>query len=68
VATTTNESDDPIAALARRCGVSCYRGSDEDVLGRVLEAGRMHEADVIVEATLGFYLPREAGNCILFSL
>ena len=48
-ATTTNAADDPIEVLARKIGVGCFRGSEHDVLGRVLEAAKSHNADVIVE-------------------
>ncbi len=51
VATTTNPADDPIAELARNLGVACFRGSEEDVLERVLLAAQGQEADVIVETT-----------------
>lgn len=51
IATTVNASDDPIEALARRLGVGIWRGSEEDVLMRVLDAARAHSADVIVELT-----------------
>lgn len=51
VATTTNPADDAIEALARRLGVGCYRGSEHDVLDRVLKAAKSANADVIVEVT-----------------
>lgn len=51
VATTVNAADDPVEELAGRLGVGCHRGSEEDVLGRVLEAARAHAVDVIVETT-----------------
>ena len=51
IATTTNATDDPIAALAGAEGVGVHRGSEEDVLGRVLGAARASGADVIVEIT-----------------
>lgn len=51
VATTENETDAPIVELAERLDVRCHRGSEEDVLMRVLDAARAHEADVIVEMT-----------------
>lgn len=51
VATTTNDEDDGVAALARDLGVSYYRGSEQDVLGRVLGAAESIGADVIVETT-----------------
>ena len=34
LATTTNPADDPIAVLAARLGHRCFRGSEDDVLGR----------------------------------
>ena len=51
IATTINADDDPVAELARDLGVDCHRGSEHDVLGRVLEAARVVGADVIVETT-----------------
>jgi len=51
VATTDSASDDPIEAWARRLDVGCFRGSEEDVLDRVLQAARQHAADIIVEIT-----------------
>jgi len=37
--------------LPDRLGIGCYRGSDEDVLDRVLRAAGQAQADVIVEMT-----------------
>ena len=51
IATTTNEKDDAIIDLCEKLGCSCFRGSEEDVLSRVLEAARQFEVDVIVEVT-----------------
>lgn len=51
VATTVNETDQPIVDLAERLGVDCFRGSEDDVLGRVLGAAQSVDADVIVELT-----------------
>ena len=51
VATTDHAADDPIAALATRLGVGCHRGSESDVLARVLDAARSAGADLIVETT-----------------
>ena len=36
VATTVNSEDDPIVELCRRIGCKFYRGSEDDVLLRVL--------------------------------
>jgi spore coat polysaccharide biosynthesis protein SpsF len=51
IATTTNSTDDPIEELARRLGVGVWRGSEDDVLQRVLDAAEHHALDVIVEVT-----------------
>jgi spore coat polysaccharide biosynthesis protein SpsF len=51
VATTINSDDDPVVALAQQLGVGCFRGSEEDVLARVLGAAHQCRADVIVEIT-----------------
>lgn len=51
IATTTAAADDPIAALAERLGIGLFRGSEDDVMGRVLGAAESHKADVVVELT-----------------
>lgn len=51
IATTVNAADDPIVALAQRLGVGFWRGSEDDVLQRVLDAATAHKIDVIVETT-----------------
>jgi spore coat polysaccharide biosynthesis protein SpsF len=51
VATTTHPADDPIVELARGAGVAWHRGSEADVLSRVLGAARAARADLIVETT-----------------
>src|SRR5207302_6357305 len=51
LATTVNPADDVLEQLARRLGVACFRGSEEDVLDRVLRTARSVAADVIVELT-----------------
>lgn len=51
VATTDDASSDQIEALAREAGAGCFRGSEDDVLGRVLGAAEAARADVIVETT-----------------
>jgi spore coat polysaccharide biosynthesis protein SpsF len=48
VATTTNPNDDAIAALCKKHKISVYRGSEDDVLGRV--AGLVKEFKVDVHA------------------
>ena len=51
VATTVEPDDDPIAELAERIGVGVFRGSEDDVMGRVLGAAESHGVDIIVELT-----------------
>ncbi len=49
VATTVNSTDDAIEELCNRLGVSCFRGSEDDVLLRVLDAAKASGADLICE-------------------
>lgn len=49
VATTTNAADEPIVELCKQLGVPCWRGSEDDVLQRVLDAGKAAGADVLCE-------------------
>ncbi len=51
VATTTNPLDDETQAWCESEGVACFRGSEEDVLGRVLGAIDRQQADIVVEMT-----------------
>lgn len=51
VATSSEVGDDEVEALAASIEVDCHRGSEQDVLRRVLEAARAAEADVIVRLT-----------------
>ncbi|MBI3633250.1 MAG: glycosyltransferase family protein [Candidatus Vogelbacteria bacterium] len=51
IATTVNKPDDEIDDLAKSLGVKCFRGSEEDVLSRVLGAAKSVSADVIIELT-----------------
>jgi spore coat polysaccharide biosynthesis protein SpsF len=51
LATTENSIDDPVAALGHAMGVSVFRGSEDDVLGRVCGALRAAKADICVEIT-----------------
>lgn len=51
IATTDKPTDDPVEQLTMRRGYTCFRGSEEDVLDRVLKAARQHKVDLIVETT-----------------
>jgi spore coat polysaccharide biosynthesis protein SpsF len=49
ITTTTNGEDDVIEELARELGVGCFRGSENDVLTRVVETLKAYSVDVHVE-------------------
>ena len=49
VATTVNSEDDAIEALCHKLDISCYRGSSERVLERVVQALQVTNADINVE-------------------
>ncbi len=49
VATTTNPKDDVVEKWAVSAGISLYRGSESDVLSRVVEAGRKFRAEILVQ-------------------
>ncbi len=49
VATTTNVPDDAIVELCEKLGCHYFRGSEDDVLLRVLQAAQHYDADIIVE-------------------
>jgi len=51
IATTADPSCQPIEELAKRVGVGCFRGSEDDVLDRVLRSAQSAQADLIVELT-----------------
>jgi spore coat polysaccharide biosynthesis protein SpsF len=51
IATTINDTDNPIISMAERLGVKWHRGSEMDVTERLLGAAEQHEIDVIVETT-----------------
>ena len=43
--------DDPIADFANKNGIKCFRGSEDDVLKRLVEAHEFMETDLVVELT-----------------
>lgn len=51
VATSTDASDDKIAALCEEIGTECFRGSLNDVLDRFYQAARGHAPDAVVRIT-----------------
>lgn len=51
IATTINKEDDPIVELCNKLNIKYYRGSENDVLLRVLEAHNENDSDIVVELT-----------------
>jgi len=51
LATTINESDNILENFSKKTGIDCFRGSEEDVLERVIGAAEFARADVVVGIT-----------------
>ena len=51
VATTFNKNDDVIVDFCKKLDIDFFRGSEDDVLGRVLGAANSFKSDIIVEIT-----------------
>lgn len=51
IATTVNDADLPIVNFSKEIGVHCFRGSEENVMARVIAAAEVMRANVIVEIT-----------------
>ena len=51
LASTENERDEPLADFALQEGIECYRGSEDDVMLRVIGAAESVQAEVVVEIT-----------------
>lgn len=51
LATTTNEDDDVLEEYALKQNISCFRGSEHDVMSRVIGAAELVNADIVVEIT-----------------
>jgi len=51
LATTSNQKDNILEKFSIENNIKCYRGSEQDVLSRVIEAGLENKADIIVEIT-----------------
>jgi spore coat polysaccharide biosynthesis protein SpsF len=51
IATTTNKADDPLEALAKKLNVSIHRGSENDVVQRVVDAHRNAQSEIVVQLT-----------------
>ncbi len=51
VATSTAKGDDILAEWCLQQAIPCFRGSEDDVLNRVVEAHRFMKSDLVVEIT-----------------
>ena len=51
LATTVNAADDVLVEFAAKDGIKVFRGSEEDVMSRVIGAAESAQADVVVEIT-----------------
>ncbi|EGO62288.1 cytidylyltransferase domain-containing protein [Acetonema longum] len=51
IATTTNETDQPIVDLCSKMDIPFYRGSEADVLSRYYEAASLFRAEAVVRVT-----------------
>tara|TARA_R110001592_G_scaffold57277_1_gene174145 strand:+ start:21024 stop:21791 length:768 start_codon:yes stop_codon:yes gene_type:complete len=48
LATTEKPEDDPLAKLAADCGISCFRGAENDLVKRYLDAAAKYGAELIL--------------------
>ncbi|WP_320667186.1 glycosyltransferase family protein [Prochlorococcus sp. MIT 1307] len=51
LATTTKKTDNVLESFANEYEIGCFRGEEDDVMKRVINAGEEYKADVIVEIT-----------------
>jgi spore coat polysaccharide biosynthesis protein SpsF len=51
LATTTNSTDDIFVSFAESLGINTYRGSEDDVLGRITRAAENFECEYVVKVT-----------------
>lgn len=70
IATSIKKENEIIEEISRRLQVRCFRGSEEDVLKRVLQAAKSIQADIIVEITGDCPLtdPEIVDQCLNFFL
>ncbi len=73
VATTTSPKDDPLVELTQQLGVKVFRGSEEDVIGRIAALLKEHQVEIhveligdspladpqIIDEVIGFYLKHQ---------
>ncbi len=51
IATTTNQTDEPIIDLCNTLSVARFRGSEDDVLARYYGAATAYQADIVIRVT-----------------
>ncbi len=51
LATTINKTDNELEEFSKKIGIGCYRGSENDVMTRVIGAAESAGADIVVEIT-----------------
>lgn len=51
IATSNGQADDVVAQFCLEVNISCFRGSEDDVLDRYYQAARYFEADTVVRLT-----------------
>ena len=51
LATSVNGTDDVLETFAEKEGIGCFRGSENDVMKRVIDAAESARVDVVVEIT-----------------
>lgn len=70
IATTIEENDDIVEKEAKKCGVTVFRGSEENVLSRYYFAAQRANADVVVRITSDCPLidPEVTGDVINYYL
>lgn len=68
LATSTRKKDDLLIPIAERCGVKIIRGSEDDVLGRFVQAFKLFPSEAIVRAAADnpFLDPEMIDNLINF--
>ena len=49
--TSTNSQDDILVKIAKKTGIKCFRGSEDDVLLRMRDCARKFDVDLIISAT-----------------
>ena len=51
LATTTNKTDDILEEWSQLKNINCFRGSEDDVLQRIVDAHKALNSDIVVETT-----------------